>query len=383
LTNLQGFDILKLLIAVDEFDIKTLIPCIQEYLIKHQCEFLRQNSVEILKTIYQHGSLTDLWSFYLEKICEEPEILFNSDKFINLNAPLLESILKRDDLKLNEIFIWDSLIKWCLAQNSNISQDVKKWNKEDITIMERTIHRFIPLIRFYHISPQDFISRVFPYKGLLSDDLISDIFTFHMAPNMKPNINIQPLRQSKCVVYDSTLISSQHFAIFSSWIEKKNDSHYNYNTRNIPYEFNLLYRDSRDGNTIQAFHDKCDNKGATIVVVKIENSDQLVGGYNPLLWDSSGRSLSTADSFIFSFKSKNNIQSAKLGYSYDSSTSIQCLSGCGPVFGSNHLYLWKSSFTAQQQWYSNPKSGKYSEIDDMPTGDFYADDYEVFQIIKK
>ena len=72
MTNLQGSDILKLLIAVDELGIQTLIPCIQEYLIKHQREFLQQNSVEILKTIYQHESFADLWNYYLEIICEEP-----------------------------------------------------------------------------------------------------------------------------------------------------------------------------------------------------------------------------------------------------------------------------------------------------------------------
>ena len=56
--------------------------------------------------------------------------------------------------------IWDSLIKWCLAQHSNISQDPTRWNNEEITIMERTIRRFIPLIRFCYISSNDFITKV-------------------------------------------------------------------------------------------------------------------------------------------------------------------------------------------------------------------------------
>src|SRR5207248_10095480 len=135
----------------------------------------------------------------------------------------------------------------------------------------------------------------------LPDDLISDIFTFHMVPNKKLNINVQPPRKPKqpeCI-YDSILIKSQHFAIFSSWIEKKNDSYYN--VRNIPYSFNLLYRASRDGNTPEAFHEKCDNKGATIVIVKIKGSEQIVGGYNPFDWDSSNSYKTTTDSFIFSF----------------------------------------------------------------------------------
>ena len=66
------------------------------------------------------------------------------------------------------------------------------------------------------------------------------------------------------------MIERQHFAVFASWIDKKENLHYN--VRNIPYNFNLFY--SRDS--------KCDNKSSTIVVAKINNSEQIVGEYNPL-----------------------------------------------------------------------------------------------------
>ncbi|CAB4382196.1 unnamed protein product [Rhizophagus irregularis] len=46
LKNLQGPDVLKLLIAVDEFNIQQLISHIQEYLINHQTEFLHQNPTD-------------------------------------------------------------------------------------------------------------------------------------------------------------------------------------------------------------------------------------------------------------------------------------------------------------------------------------------------
>ncbi|EXX57685.1 hypothetical protein RirG_204820 [Rhizophagus irregularis DAOM 197198w] len=38
-------------------------------------------------------------------------MLFNSDRFINLEEPLLKSIIKRDDLILEEIDVWNSLLK--------------------------------------------------------------------------------------------------------------------------------------------------------------------------------------------------------------------------------------------------------------------------------
>src|SRR5438045_2962102 len=88
LTKLQEPDILKLLIAVDELKIQALIQNIQGYLIEHQYKFL-QDPVEILGIAYQHEAFTDLWDFCLGKICKEPGILFSSDKFINLKAPLL------------------------------------------------------------------------------------------------------------------------------------------------------------------------------------------------------------------------------------------------------------------------------------------------------
>ena len=140
---------------MDELNIQPLISHIQEFLIKHQTEFLHQNPTGILETVYQHETFTDLWNFCLEKICEEPKILFNSDKFVNLKAPLLEALLKRDDLNVDEIEIWESLLKWCFAQQ-NVKDDPTKWNKDDITKIEMSLHRFTPLIRFYDIKPADF-----------------------------------------------------------------------------------------------------------------------------------------------------------------------------------------------------------------------------------
>ena len=103
--NLQGPDVLKLLIAVDELNIQPLISHIQEFLIEHKTEFLHQNPTGILETVYQHETFTNLWNFCLEIICNDPKILFNSDNFISLKAPLLELLLKRDDLDLDEIEI--------------------------------------------------------------------------------------------------------------------------------------------------------------------------------------------------------------------------------------------------------------------------------------
>src|SRR6266511_936452 len=71
LTKLKGPDILKLLLVVDELNIQTLITCIQEHLIKNKYEFLQQNPIGILETVYQHEKFTGLWNFCLEILCQE------------------------------------------------------------------------------------------------------------------------------------------------------------------------------------------------------------------------------------------------------------------------------------------------------------------------
>src|ERR1051325_4123512 len=120
LTKLHGPEVLNILIAVDELDIQPLVSCIQEYLTGNRTDFLYQDPIGILEIVYQHETFTDLRNFCLDKICDEPEELINSDKFIGLKEPILELLLENDYFAPDEIIIWEGLIKWGLAQNPNI-----------------------------------------------------------------------------------------------------------------------------------------------------------------------------------------------------------------------------------------------------------------------
>jgi hypothetical protein len=54
----------------------------------------------------------------------------------------------------------------------------------------------------------------------------------------------------------------------------------------LPYEFKLLLRGSRDGFTPKKFHELCDYILCTVTFIKIKESEEIVGGYNPLKWKS-------------------------------------------------------------------------------------------------
>lgn len=66
----------------------------------------------------------------------------------------------------------------------------------------------------------------------------------------------------------------------------------------------LLYRLTRDGNSIQKFHQLCDNQGANLVLYRTQNGMKL-GGFSPLSWDvTTGGYKDDWDTFVFSLTRK-------------------------------------------------------------------------------
>ncbi|RIA97525.1 hypothetical protein C1645_813933 [Glomus cerebriforme] len=376
ITNKTGAELLDFMIISDKFMLKKLTKLAEDFIIKNHLQFLQNDPVGILQIIYYCKPLANLQELCLDEVCSEPEILFNSDKFTQLSAPLLEIILKRDDLNLKEIEVWENLIKWGLAQGQALNKDVTKWNQDDINTFKRILYKFIPLIRFYDISTKDYFNKVKPYEEILSKELRNDILKFYMIPEYKPTYTP---RHPKCNIdnIDSIIINQEHTPLFASWIDRNKRK----NIKNIPYEFNLLYRASRDGNTAAVFHAKCDNKGANIVVAKIKNSNQIIGGYNPLEWNSSNRDKPTYDSFIFSFTNKNDLQSAKVGHSNGNQYSIRCHQIYGPYFGAHDIYI---NYKGNNVFFTRElATGSYPKLDFPDKFNYEIDDYEVLQVIKK
>src|SRR5581483_9080866 len=118
-------------------------------------------------------------------------------------------------------------------------------------------------------------------------------------------------------------------------------------------------------------------------VAKVQNSEKIIGGYNPLFWDSSNTYKSTNNSFIFSFADRNNLQNANIGYCKNNNQfGICCNSNCGPAFGSGYDLC----FNYKKNWYlnyGNPNKS-YPKIDDIQLYPEYfnINEYEVFQVVK-
>ena len=90
---------------------------------------------------------------------------------------------------------------------------------------------------------------------------------------------------------------------------------------NRKFEVELLYRKSRDGSTPTDFHNKCDNKGITIIFIKTTKGYK----FGDIPWDNYG-SKKDKNAFLFSFNNKQKYQARNNNY------SIYCSSIEGPRF---------------------------------------------------
>ncbi len=102
------------------------------------------------------------------------------------------------------------------------------------------------------------------------------------------------------------------------WIEEK------INKKNIQFE--LIFKMSIHGYNCEDFHKKCDNKGETLILIKI-NENLIIGGYTSLNWDSSSKWKKDNNTFIFSLT-----HNKKYIKNNDNSNSIYCLNSFGPMF---------------------------------------------------
>ena len=155
-------------------------------------------------------------------------------------------------------------------------------------------------------------------------------------------------------------------------------------------EMNLIYRGTKDGMTSNNFHNKCDNQGPTIALIKSEKS--IFGGFCSISWTSSSWHKSP-DSFIFTLKNIHNTEPTKFPLKNNNDGyAIYCHSNYGSTFGGGHDIGFDCSDFLNNKIYTNfPYSyqdvlGKGHSIfsGDLNNSDynFYIKEIEVFKLLK-
>ena len=166
-------------------------------------------------------------------------------------------------------------------------------------------------------------------------------------------------------LYESNIILRDEIPLLIGWLPKH------------PLKIIKLYDTQKDTHNAGAFHQKCDNKGTTIVLIKTCSNCRF-GGYTSKSWGSSSSDyVGDASAFLFSFDTKKKYIVNTPKY------AIFCHNQYGPTFGngydihiSNYAPQNNSSFTSGMAY---PLETQY-ELN-KGVKNFTPKNYEVYQII--
>ncbi|EXX56713.1 uncharacterized protein OCT59_029095 [Rhizophagus irregularis] len=384
-------EILYILAAADQLHLQELVDYLQKYLINNKIKWMEQHFGLAYRTSFQSNSLLELQQFCIDCLTKSPQI-FKSLDFTLLSEKSLISLIKRDDLQMKETEIWEHVLKWGLTQNPTFVSDPDIWTDYDFKAMETTLQHCLPLIRFFSLSSEEFLQKVHPYKKLLKPQFYDELFKSYLNPNVEPSKDILlPRYRNIDGIIDSNIINLNIVSLISRWIDKIDiKSKYAY-TRELylPYKFKLLLRGNRDGFTPKKFHELCDNIPHTVTFIKVKETEEILGGYNPLVWKShkNGELGKTKDSFIFSFKSKNNFKDPILSHVKNTDCAVAYHNGHGPTFDTDLFLCARVSDGLKEYNFNRCKywckqrcyEKKIRDTEDQ----FLIEDYEVFQIIER
>ncbi|RHZ48306.1 hypothetical protein Glove_553g31 [Diversispora epigaea] len=374
--------IFDLLMTANQFQLEELVERLQTFLIENHPSWLKLNFSKIYNSSFQ-TDFKALQNFCDDIIAKHPNLIFESNDLNTLPEAALVSIIQRDDLQLEESKIWDYIIQWGISQNKTLPSNIDDWIDKDFQILKNTLQQCLPHIRYFQISSKNIMEKVYPYQQILNKKLMTDILKYYMNPNEPMTSTILPPRKivttqlpnrEYTLQITSSIISNEHAAEIASWIDKKEVT---YDVNNNPYEFNLILRGSRDGFEPKVFWNLCDQKTNVVIVVKVKNTDEILGGYNPIGWNHNlhGQYSTTNDSFIFSLKN-GNIKNHILSRVKDASNALF-------NYHSQVLNFNNDFFMNGDRLFCVNFTQGYEKLIRKTTGEFSIDDHEVFQIKKR
>ncbi|RHZ76629.1 hypothetical protein Glove_194g219 [Diversispora epigaea] len=283
LKKLENSVIFDLLIASNELELDELVEHLQSHLVNDNVSWLRLKFAQIYKTSYQVKNFKIIRDFCNNIIAKYPNTIFESENFHSLPEDALVSILKQDDLQLEESKLWEYVIEWGKAKNPNLPTDLDKWKSDNFLSLKKTLKGCLPHIRYFSFSNDDVVEKIYPYQQLLEYQLFSDINIKFISPTKPISSIVLPPRKIlettlptriTPILLSSNIITNEHALEISSWIDRKEIPY----IENNPYEFKLLVRGSRDGFEVKTIYNICDKVSKTIIILKVECTGEILGG---------------------------------------------------------------------------------------------------------
>ncbi|CAG8573575.1 4293_t:CDS:2 [Paraglomus occultum] len=348
---------------------------------KYETE-LKAEFVRVKNFCQKHRNLSILQKFVDRTILgNNPDVVFDAVDLNKLDRPTLEKIVRRPDLLTPEIKIWDKVLEWAKAQSPSLPKNAEDFSNDDFIELGKRLEPFLPYIYIRQVQPKDFFHSVQPYQESLPKDYYNKNLKFFLDTESR---DVQQHRLG----FDSKLLNRTRCAAIVNWIDSES---FNNDPSSTRYALKLIYRASNDGFNDTDFHRLCDNKGPTVVVIRVKETGEILGGYNPLSWDKTNQYKATDKSFLFNLitieeteayrgipEKRSKLQRFKV---IQSDKAIYCGANYGPTFGKGHdLVVFGPGLMARP---SHCKKSSYeAQLREGPNTNFVPEEIEVFRVVE-
>ena len=109
--------------------------------------------------------------------------------------------------------------------------------------------------------------------------------------------------------------------------------------KNKKVNFNLLYRASRDGDSPQKYHEKCDGKNNTICCIQTIKGCVFGGYTETTIKSEQGMNYKDPNSFVFSLNKMKIYENMK-----KENVAVCHSKGWGPIFRNDAFAVWNKNF---------------------------------------
>ncbi|KAJ5073626.1 pep-cterm sorting domain-containing protein [Anaeramoeba ignava] len=311
-----------------------------------------QNVVEVYQ-ISNQFLCEDVADFCFKYIEDKIQLLLETDLLYSLTEQEMEKLLKSENIFITrEYRLFDLLLHWAQSQiGCPISSEIDPLYLDQI---QKKISHLVQFIHFSEIEKDKFLE--IKSKNLLSKDMIDKIEELHLQmdreTNQDPNQNVIPfpvteiadiyltprIKQipSKIITKNQNMIKS-----LKNWI----------NNPEFFEKMKLGFSLSKTENDATKFHEICDDKGPTLVLIQSKNGN-IFGGFTSVGWKSSvgNNYIEDENAFIFTLTNQSNLPQKFDLKPFEKNYAIRYYSNLGPLFGRGYDFGIKTNL---KRGYSN------------------------------
>ncbi|KAJ3447648.1 pep-cterm sorting domain-containing protein [Anaeramoeba flamelloides] len=292
----------------------------------------------------------------------------NNNNQLICNSKFIKINFFSNDLK-NDLQNWKLNLPFNLNKSQiNLPSHIHLQNKYRFSIVlknqfNETINaeEFNQKVQIVKANTNEIITEITKFKTRNNQELIGE-YLFKKEGEYQINFSINGQKFQKSPF--NLKVIDNYFLKESEILQKENNIKFNQilnkwiKGSGCDSDFQRRFNSRTDGWKYQTFHQNCDNKGKTVILIKLKNNS-LFGGFAAVDWDTNDHSKQSIGnkSFLFSLISldPNFKEPLKMPIYHNKNSEIYCGSNYGIVFGGNDLCLGHDKYNMNNnEWtYSN------------------------------